>query len=323
MSHFSLLVVTDKEPTDATLEAALWPFHEFECTGEERYIVEVDQTDEARKEYAEDTTLFYVDPNGVRYDPYADRFYRDPQPGENVGMGTGFGGGLSWTSKDWNDGRGYRPKVHFLPDGWEEARVPTPEVESFREWAEGYYGRPSVRVGEVINVTNADAGKYGYLLVDSAGEVVKVIDRTNPHAQWDYWTVGGRYSNRLMRKGGALCDSCRIADLDHAGMARQRQEVRAETWAEYEKDIAAGRRAEMLEHLYGIKPGVTQEQYIATDPGLSAFAMLKDGKWHEKGRMGWWACVSDDKGDEWRGEFADLMGSLRADQWITFVDCHI
>jgi hypothetical protein len=319
MSHFSLLVVTDKEPTNDVLAAALWPFHEFECTGEERYIVDVDQTEEARKEYAEDTTLFYVDPSGVRWEAYADRFYRDPLPGENVGMGMGWGGGISWNSKDWNDGRGYRAKVHFLPDGWEEIRVPAPEIETFIDWATGYYGRDIVQEGAALN----DAHKYGYILVDAAGDVVKVIDRTNPNKQWDYWTVGGRYSNRLMSKGGALCNSCRISDLDHAGMARQRQVRRVETWKEYQKDLDAGRSAGMLEHLYDIKPGTTQDQYITTDPGLSAFAFLKDGKWHEKGRMGWWACVSDDKGDEWRGEFADLMGSLRADQWITFVDCHI
>ncbi len=323
MSHFSLIVVTDKEPTDAVLSATLWPFHEFECTGEEQYIVEIDQTDEARKVYVEDTTRFYVDLNGIRFDPYMDRFYRDPLPGEKIGMGTGFGGGLSWTSKDWGDGKGYRPKVHFLPEGWSEVDVPTSEVESFREWAEGYYGRTVVQAGGVINTADGNACKYGYIIVDRAGDVVKVVDRTNPAKQWDYWTVGGRYSNRLTNKRGLRCDSCRIADLDHGNMARQRMERRAEMWTEYQKDLDRGRTAESLQHLYDIAPGTTQAQYITTDPGLSAFAFLKDGKWHEKGSMGWWACVANDKGDDWRGEFADLMGGLRDDQWITFVDCHI
>ncbi len=323
MSHFSLIVVTDKKPTDDILAEALWPFHEFECTGEERYIVEVDQTNEARKEYAEDTTRFYVDPNGVRFHPYTDWFYRDPRPGEKVGMDTGFGSGLSWTSKDWGDGRGYRAKVHFLPEGWSEINVPTPEIETFRAWAERYYRRTSVRVGDAINTTDTDACKYGYLLVDAVGDVVKVVDRTNPNKQWDYWTVGGRYGGRLTRKGGERCDSCRVSDLDHVGMAQQRQAARKEAWAEYQKDLDRGRTAESLEWIYHIVPGTTQEQYIATDPGFTAFAFLKNGKWHEKGRMGWWACVSNDKGDDWRGEFADLMGDLRPDQWITFVDCHI
>lgn len=63
MSHFAVLVVTDQEPTDETLEAALLPFHEFECTGIEAYIQEIDRTDEAREEYAsgerdEDFTSF-------------------------------------------------------------------------------------------------------------------------------------------------------------------------------------------------------------------------------------------------------------------------
>ena len=318
MSHFSLLVVTDKEPTNDVLSAALWPFHEFECTGEERYIVDVDQTEEARKEYTENTTRFYVDPSGARWEPYTDRFYRDPLPGENVGMGMGFGGGISWNSKDWGDGRGYRAKVHFLPDGWSEVQVPTSEVESFVDWAKDYYGRETVLDGTALN----DAHKYGYIVIDAAGEVIKIIDRTNPNKQWGWWQIGGCYSNRLMRQG-IPCDFCRISDLDHVAMAQGRRAARIETWAEYEKDIEKGRPPESLEWIYHIVPGTTKEQYIETDPGFSAFALLKDGKWHEKGRMGWWACVSDDKGDDWRGEFADLMGGIRPDQWITFVDCHI
>lgn len=323
MSHFSLLVVTDKEPTTAVLEAALWPFHEFECTGEERYIVEVDKTAEAREAYSNDTTRLYVDPNGVRFDPYADRFYRDPRPDEKVGMGTGAGGGISWTSRDWGDGRGYRTKVHFLPEGWQEISVPASDVESFAQWAADYYGVPIVRVDEPVNTSDSNAGKYGYIIVNEDGDVVKVIDRTNPNKQWDWWQVGGRYSNRLVRKGGALCDSCRVADLDHAAMAEQRRSVRAEAWADYQEEIDKGRTAESLEWIYEIKPGTTAEQYINTDAGLSSFAILKDGKWYEKGSMGWWGIVSDDKGDEWRGQFADIMGSVKPEQYITFVDCHI
>lgn len=66
MSHFAVLVVTDTQPTDNTLEAALLPFHEFECTGIEAYIQEIDRTDEAKEEYAsqerdEDFTAFVRD----------------------------------------------------------------------------------------------------------------------------------------------------------------------------------------------------------------------------------------------------------------------
>ena len=49
MSHFTVLVITpDNNP--GTLEAALQPFHEYECTGiEDQYVVDVDVTDEVEK----------------------------------------------------------------------------------------------------------------------------------------------------------------------------------------------------------------------------------------------------------------------------------
>src|SRR5690606_18805090 len=120
MSHFSLLVVTEKEPTQDLLAARLQPFHEFECTGvDDQYVENVDRTAEARAAFDRETSQMLRAPDGSLHRPYEDRFYRDPTPEEapKVGLGTGFGSGLVWTSKDWGDGRGYRAKVQFIPDG--------------------------------------------------------------------------------------------------------------------------------------------------------------------------------------------------------------
>lgn len=38
MSHFSVLVITDRVPTDDVLEEVLLPFHEYECTGIEAFL---------------------------------------------------------------------------------------------------------------------------------------------------------------------------------------------------------------------------------------------------------------------------------------------
>lgn len=47
-----------------------------------------------------------------------------------------------------------------------------------------------------------------------------------------------------------------------------------------------------------------------------------DGEWHEKGRMGWFAMVSDEKADEaWEAEYRDYLS--RYDGMVTLIDCHI
>ena len=229
MSHFTVLVVTNDD-TDEALTAALQPFHEFECTGtDDQYVVEVDETDERRDEYAADTTRRLRAPDGSLHLPWADQFYRDPTPEEapKVGMGTGFGGGLSYTSKDWGDGRGYRAKVEFVPEGYEEAEIPTRELMSFRDWVTDWTGKKVVRPGEQPDISNGEAHKYGYVLVDAAGEVVKIIERTNPNKKWDWWQVGGRWGG-LLRVGGEHADSGKKSALDLAAMAEDSRRERRE-----------------------------------------------------------------------------------------------
>lgn len=57
---------------------------------------------------------------------------------------------------------------------------------------------------------------------------------------------------------------------------------------------------------------------------IAPFAILKDGEWYEKGEMGWWGIVSDEKAeDKWIDEACTLLMSLPEDTLLTLVDCHI
>jgi hypothetical protein len=70
----------------------------------------------------------------------------------------------------------------------------------------------------------------------------------------------------------------------------------------------------------------SREEYIefSRKRALVTFAILKDGVWHEKGEMGWWAAVSGDKGkDAWATEFWQIFDTIPDDAWLTLVDCHI
>jgi hypothetical protein len=70
----------------------------------------------------------------------------------------------------------------------------------------------------------------------------------------------------------------------------------------------------------------SKEEYIkkAGDGVLLTFAVLKDGKWYERGEMGWWACVSNEKSEgEWEREFSQLIDELPEDTLLSVYDCHI
>ena len=53
MSHFAVLVVSEKDPTEDELSISelLLPFHEFECTGYQEYVQTFDITEEAKEIY--------------------------------------------------------------------------------------------------------------------------------------------------------------------------------------------------------------------------------------------------------------------------------
>jgi hypothetical protein len=54
------------------------------------------------------------------------------------------------------------------------------------------------------------------------------------------------------------------------------------------------------------------------------FAVLHDGKWLERGEMGWFGVVSDEKDhDDWAQSFTNFLNSLPPDTFISIVDCHI
>jgi hypothetical protein len=79
--------------------------------------------------------------------------------------------------------------------------------------------------------------------------------------------------------------------------------------------------AEDLERLL-----VSRDEYVADAERTSfqTFAVLKDGKWYERGEMGWWGVVRDEKDpDAWSREFAALIDGLPDDTLLTIVDCHI
>ena len=76
-----------------------------------------------------------------------------------------------------------------------------------------------------------------------------------------------------------------------------------------------------------------EEQYLTSrfeyakkcqDEAVVTYALLKDGKWYQRGQMGWWGMASDEKDqDVWNQEFTKIVDSLPDDTMLTVVDCHI
>jgi hypothetical protein len=292
--------------------------------------------------------------------------------------------------------------IFELPPGAQDVRVPAPTVTTFSEFVEYYYSAPAIR--SMTEIDRDDAHKYGWILLDARGEVVKVVRRTNPQKRWDWWEVGGRWQNMILLKPGALpfnmkegaqvskaqqfealvgltvleaasdvvlsegvrvsrpvdgrCDAARVGDIDFALM-RHRYAMDAgehydqimaalggqplpvdfeEIRKAYPDDLEAARTAyqaqpgfESIRQLMGWDGdpsdyACSREEYCQRqrESGFTAFAYLKDGEWHERGRMGMFATVSNEQSEtDWHREFNAMLDGLASDTVVSLVDCHI
>jgi len=69
-----------------------------------------------------------------------------------------------------------------------------------------------------------------------------------------------------------------------------------------------------------------EQTYVerAKNAACVPFAYVRDGKWHERGEMGWWGWVGNEKDrGQWNREFNAMLDELPANTLLTLVDCHI
>lgn len=322
MSHFTVLVVGENA------EEQLQPFHEFECTGtDDRYVQDVDVTDEARAVFEKRT-----------YSPV-------------------------WLTKD---------SLHDFFDE-KEVVVPAREAMSFAEFVEGEYG-----VSATYAPDTAGKHKYGYALLDTNGEVTKVIDRTNPNAKWDWYTLGGRWTGFFkMKRGyapvlgrkGIQTDDPRPGYGDTAIKDHIDFEGTEADWVA--KEIPRFERAHALVTQHGIPPtwvsvrgsapnieearriyhahpavealclayllpwsnelhdefcGFDREAFINMTRvrAWSPYAMIIDGQWFGRGDMGWFGVSSNETTErDWHGRVRKMVLALPGTTRLSIYDCHI
>ena len=65
-----------------------------------------------------------------------------------------------------------------------------------------WFGLEDKTVTDLSQLDKAGVHKYGYALVDAAGDVIKAVNRTNPNKKWDWYQIGGRWSGFLKIKAG-------------------------------------------------------------------------------------------------------------------------
>lgn len=144
----------------------------------------------------------------------------------------------------------------------------------------------------------------------------------NPNAKWDWWVEGGRWNNWLITKDGEECNSCKLKNIDFDAMKKKYLEDRAK-W--YDEEIKTAKEFGRKPIFWDFKETPTKEEYIkAGDGPVVPYAVLHDGKWYEKGEMGWFGCDDPKMSEEdWAKWFQEFISKLDPETELTVVDCHI
>lgn len=180
---------------------------------------------------------------------------------------------------------------------------------------------------------------------EDIGPEGEVYSTYNPKSKWDWYSVGGRWAGFFKLKPGTRiadrgeqswmqkmsnqsypdghADRVYKGDIDWEGMKADRVAEAEKSWAEYEAQKDGPDAKDPYWH-FGVQKDDTKESFIKRKSAISTFAVLKDGNWYEKGEMGWWAIVSNEKEqDRWGEEFEKLIESVPDNTLLTLVDCHI
>ena len=331
MSHFTVMVIGDD------VEYQLAPFHEYECTGvDDEYVIDVDQTDEINswldetiyvgesKETGKPDYWFNVESAKEKLVTYTEmkrsEWFEATEEDLDAEIRDYFGA----EKKD--DGKYYR---HTNPNAkwdWYQVGGRWSGALKLKDPTLGQLGDRSWTNRDQPTPTGyADITTKGN--IDLEGMQAEIREKKSKEFDMLEEAIGdikplsrNATLERIKAEGGTVEDALTVYNDSEFHKAIKKYEK--------ENDVEIGYLfGDIYEDFYLHLPlNQARVRYVETAAlnALTPFAFVKDQQWVERGEMGWWACVSDEKDkDAWATEFLKMFKELSDDTLITMVDCHI
>lgn len=302
MSHFTVGVIC-KELND--YEKLLAPYQENNmgyCPKE--YLKFTSTSKEEKKRYENDTTERFVTDDG-KYLYTWDSCFKvriDEEEYEKLKNLKG----TKVSSYGWGSERKFYKLDHSLLKG-EVKEVPYKELcPTFGCFMEEYGD------GEFDKEMN----DYGYW--------------ENPNAKWDWYVIGGRWSNNVLLKNDGRCDFAKLKDINF-GVDNKRYVKNIRFWEIVVEDqpLKDGeeRPFNLYKKEYYLERYKDKEDYATRNSKHRTFALITpDGKWYEKGQMGWFGFeyTANETIKNYDKNFENIVNKEEyQDYYFVLVDCHI
>ena len=285
MSHFTVLVVTKEPPTQEVLHKTLLPWHEYECTGYEEYLEFVPED---------------MDHLNAMFKEYSDgRSFEDfMEDWSNAFQKDGVWG--RWTNPNakwdwWQLGGRWTGMLRQVPGSW------------------AFTGDPGIMTNtcDACQIKNLDwESMLEEDIRSKRNSWYKFVETYQE--QCNHHNIPSEQPTKALARYREICKEL-IALKSNTPLYRLLDDdVEGDM---YRKTI--GRASDYIaDHVTNL------EDWLKEAKPLETFAFVKDGEWRERGNMGWWAIVTDEK-DNWTEEYKKMLDSLDSEDWVSVVDCHI
>jgi len=121
---------------------------------------------------------------------------------------------------------------------------------------------------DILSMTLEQFNEWYYGEEQPFDEEGNMLTTSNPNAQWDWWDFGGRWNGKIQGEYKG----------DNDGGFNFGEEFR-----------------QLKDNVINVSDLLNQEK-----PFIPFAILTPDGEWIERGKMGWWGCVSDEKDkDTW------------------------
>lgn len=330
MSHFTVLVI------GSNWKEQLHPYWELDLSQDDmKKDIRAefqDRTDELLEEYNTKGTEKVIMPDGRMLFPWDEEFK------------------VLTESK-----KGFKSYKTVIPEGLEKREVPFKELyPSFDDFATEWHDYQKNDDGKYGYYCNPNAKWDWYSM---GGRWSGFFRLKNGFPREGKLGDPGVFDNDPSEMGGGLrADQAKKGDIDFQGMREDHVKKCLEEYDEFHKivngrevpnwkklseeykdDLDAAREIynedPVVKDLYDSKFFFDLEDYLVPrfeyakrcqNEAITAYALVKDGIWYEKGQMGWWGISSNEKDpNEWSAEFTKILDELPDDALLTIVDCHI
>jgi len=293
MSHFTVLVPAEDK---GELEAVLLPYHEYECTGIEKYTefvpADMDKLQADFEEYGDGRDL----------ETFADDWAGYTKNDEGVF------GCITNPNKKW--------------DGWSVGGRWSGLLQ-LKDGVDGELGTPGV-FGRGYDDLNGRADTA--LVKEIDWDAMLQEQQDNRAKAWDNWeaalAIAGKtpewYLEDFEPRWKAACE---VNDKDVKEAMREEWRLIRKAVGDNEED----KEERVLLWAMNFEPrGRTRQEHIESDRALTYAFLDLEGSWNQRGQMGWWGMSDESKGTlDYDKAFWQFVKSLPPGQRIYIVDCHI